>query len=85
MPMIVLRHFTIIPRIQHMFRCKSIVELMTWHATHSFIDNTLRVPSNCATWKHIDSTWPDFAREPRNLHLGLAMDGVNPFGLCSTS
>ena len=47
-----------------------------WHATHSSIDDTLRVPSDCAARKHIDSTWPDFAREPRNLCLGLAMDGV---------
>ena len=32
-------------------------------------------------WKHIDSKWPLFAGEARNIRLGLAMDGVNPFGL----
>ena len=68
-----------------MFRCKSIAELMMWRATHSSIDDTLRVPSDCAAWKHINSTWLNSARKPRNLHLGVAMDGVNSFGLPSTS
>jgi hypothetical protein len=37
------------------------------------------VPNNKA-WQHIDNTWPDFATGPRNVKLGLAIDGVNPFG-----
>ena len=28
----VLRHMPIIPRIQRMFRCKSLAQLMDWHA-----------------------------------------------------
>ena len=55
-PVKVLGHFPIVPRIQHMFRCKSIAVLMMWHAIHSPIDDTLRVPPNCVAWKHIDST-----------------------------
>ena len=30
-------------------------------------------------WKHIDVRWPDSAKEPRNLHLSLALDDMNPF------
>ncbi len=37
------------------------------------------MPNNKA-WQHIDNTWPDFATGPRNVKLGLAIDGVNPFG-----
>ena len=37
------------------------------------------------TWKHIKEKWEDFKSEPRNIQLGLAMDGVNPFGLRSST
>jgi hypothetical protein len=30
--------------------------------------------------KFIDGQWPTFTKEPRNVQLGLAIDGVNPFG-----
>jgi hypothetical protein len=28
--------------------------------------------------------WPDFKLEPRNLKLGVALDGVNPFSMQSS-
>jgi hypothetical protein len=31
-------------------------------------------------WQNIDNTWPEFTVEPINVRLGLAIDGVNPFG-----
>nr|XP_028950696.1 uncharacterized protein LOC103420381 [Malus domestica] len=31
-------------------------------------------------WKHLDNLYPDFASEIRNVRLGLASDGFNPFG-----
>ena len=81
----VLRHFPIIPRIKSMFRCKSIASLMTWHQSSRSTDDVLRVPADSPAWRHIEETWPTFKEEPRNLHFGLAMDGVNPFGLWSSS
>ncbi len=32
-------------------------------------------------WKHIHEKYPTFAIEPRNVHLGFAANGVNPFKL----
>jgi hypothetical protein len=32
------------------------------------------------SWKQIDEKWSDFANEPHNVRLGLALEGVNPFG-----
>ena len=32
------------------------------------------------TWKTIDSKWPDFSNDTRNVRLAMAMDGFNPFG-----
>ena len=81
----VLRHFPIIPRIQNMFRCKAIAELMTWHHKNRSSDDVLRVPADFPAWKHIEETYSAFKDEPRNLQLDLAMDGVNPFGLQSAS
>ena len=84
-PAKVLRHFPIIPRIKSMFRCKSIAQLMSWHAKSRSTDDVMRVPADSDAWKHVDSKWPMFAGEARNIRLGLAMDGVNPFGLRSSS
>jgi Transposase family tnp2 len=39
----------------------------------------MRYHQDSPAWKHIDATWPDFAAEPRNVRLGLALDGVNPY------
>ena len=35
-------------------------------------------------FEHIDSLWPDFAKESRNLKMGVALDGVNPFSMKSS-
>ena len=29
--------------------------------------------------EHVDARWLEFAKEPRNLRLALALDGINPF------
>ncbi|MCO5591553.1 hypothetical protein L7F22_045540 [Adiantum nelumboides] len=85
LPRKVLRHFPLIPRIQHMFKSKTTVELLTWHANHRSKDGMMRVPTDSPAWKHIETQWPEFGLEPRHFRLGLASDGVNPFGTKSTS
>ena len=85
-PVKVLRHSPIIPRIKSMFRYKSIASLMTWDKSSRSTDDVLRVPADSPALRHIEETWPTFKKEPRSLHFGLAMeDGVNPFGLWSSS
>lgn len=84
-PVKVLRHFPIIPRIRTMFKCKAIAKLMAWHHDNRSTDGIFRVPADSPAWKHIEDMYPTFKDEPRNLRLGLAMDGVNPFGLRSSS
>ncbi|GJR35140.1 retrovirus-related pol polyprotein from transposon 17.6 [Tanacetum coccineum] len=37
-------------------------------------------PVDGGAWKKFDTKYPDFAKEPRNVRLGLAADGFNPFG-----
>ena len=80
----VVRHFPLIPRIKHIFRCKGIASLMSCHATNKSTDGKMRVPADSPAWKHVEDKWLEFKRDPRHLRLGLAADGVNPFGLRST-
>ena len=77
--------FPIIPRIRTMFKCKRIASLMHWHKNSRSTDNVMRVPADSPAWKHIEEKWEDFKSEPCNIRFGLAMDGVNPFGLCSST
>jgi hypothetical protein len=63
-----------------MFQVQKTIELMTWHGQNKSIDGKVRHVPDSKAWAHIDRTWPKFGGEPRNVKLGLATDGVNPFG-----
>ncbi len=63
-----------------MYRARHTSKMMTWHARNKNIDGKIHHVPNNKAWEHIDNTWPNFATEPRNVKLGLATDGVNPFG-----
>ncbi|MBK5591088.1 hypothetical protein JJ728_23365, partial [Salmonella enterica subsp. enterica serovar Typhi] len=41
--------------------------------------------SDSDQWKKIDSMYPSFGGEARNLRLGLCTDGMNPFGSLSST
>ena len=58
---------------------------MQWHQHRSKEEGVLRHPADGKAWKHFDSIFPDFAKDPRNVRLGLASDGFNPFGAMSLS
>ncbi|XP_042448877.1 uncharacterized protein LOC122033755 [Zingiber officinale] len=76
----VLRYFLMIPRFKRMFKSKEKAEELTWHSNHKSQDHMMRHPVDSVAWDTINHKWPDFASNPRNLRLGLATDGFNPFG-----
>uniref|UniRef100_M1BYS5 TNP2 n=1 Tax=Solanum tuberosum TaxID=4113 RepID=M1BYS5_SOLTU len=45
----------------------------------------MRHPKDSQAWKTFDLLHPEFATDPRNVRLGLASDGFNPFGAMSTT
>ena len=45
----------------------------------------MRHPADSDAWKMFDTTHLEFSSEPRNVRLGLAADGFNPFGMLSTT
>ncbi|XP_076930723.1 uncharacterized protein LOC143595638 [Bidens hawaiensis] len=40
----------------------------------------MRHPVDGSSWKEFDKKYLNFSREPRNVRIGLAADGFNPFG-----
>ena len=81
----ILRHFPLIPRLRRMFRRASLGDLNKWHAKKEKAGDHVECVPDCKAWKHIDSVYPEFASEERNIRLGLALDGVNPFSNQSLS
>jgi hypothetical protein len=53
---------------------------MRWHHTNKSQDELVWHVANSKAWAHIDNSWPKFVANLPNLQLGLALDGVNPFG-----
>ena len=55
---------------------------MTAHARLASTDDTMRGAYDSHQWKFINwRWWNEFAKGDRNLRLGLASDGVNPFSV----
>ena len=82
----VMRYFPLTPRLKRLYSSRITAKEMVWHRTGRVKENgVMRHPVDSAAWKNFDSRHPDFARDPRNVRLGLAADGFNPFGNMSLS
>ncbi|XP_047269269.1 uncharacterized protein LOC107871067 [Capsicum annuum] len=80
-----LRYFPLKPRLQRLFMSSEIASDMTRHHDRRLKDGVLRHPADSEAWKHFDRSNPGFAGHPRYVRLGLAADGINPFGNLSVS
>ncbi|CAL2230356.1 unnamed protein product [Prunus armeniaca] len=76
----VLCYFPIGSRLQRLSMSRYTVESMICHSEKRTKDGVLRHPPDSPAWDHLDNSYSDFARECRNVRLGLASDGFNPFG-----
>ncbi|KAM6580121.1 hypothetical protein CsatA_003895 [Cannabis sativa] len=80
-PRKVLRYFPLTPRLKRLYGSRHTAKHMVWHHTGKSKDErVMRHPVDGIAWKDFDAKHPDFASEPRNIRLGLAADGFNPFG-----
>ncbi|KAK1407509.1 hypothetical protein QVD17_39125 [Tagetes erecta] len=84
-PQKVLRYFPLTPRLQRRYSSKFTAKDMIWHKTGRSTDGMMRHPVDGKAWQEFDERYPSFAQEPRNVRLGLAADGFNPFGNMSQS
>ncbi|CAL8137299.1 unnamed protein product [Prunus armeniaca] len=53
---------------------------MRWHKEKQVDDDVMRHPADGEAWKEFNRTFPEFAADSRNVRLGLATDGFNPYG-----
>ena len=67
-----------------MFKINEVSESLRWHWSHKSTDGKIRHPVDSVAWETIDKKWPEFSMDPRNLRLGLATDGFNPFSNLSS-
>ncbi|KAJ0510828.1 putative Transposase-associated domain-containing protein [Helianthus annuus] len=84
-PAKVVWHFPLKPRLQRLFMCSETAKHMTWHDEGLPKDGNIRHPADGQSWKEFDSLYPNFAKETRNVRLGLSSDGFNPFGTMSST
>ncbi|XP_062103346.1 uncharacterized protein LOC133814397 [Humulus lupulus] len=81
-----MHYFPITPRLQRLFMSRHTSSDMRCHKEERVdTEGVLRHPADAAVWKDFDKQYPDFAKEPRNIRLGFATDGFNPFGDLSNS
>ena len=81
----ILRYFPLKPRLQRLFMSSKTAKDMRWHAVGNNSDSSMRHPRDSEAWKTFDRLHTDFSNDPRNVRLGLASDGFNPFGTMSTN
>ncbi|XP_028072583.1 uncharacterized protein LOC114274804 [Camellia sinensis] len=75
-----LRYFPLTSRLQRSYMSRKTAIDMRWHKEKRVDDGILRHPVDGEAWKDFDRQHPLFSRESRNVRLGLATDGFNPFG-----
>ena len=64
-----------------MYASRKMDEDMRWHEEkRPREEDVYRHPADAQAWKEFDVEHKWFADEPRNVQLGLASDGFNPFG-----
>jgi hypothetical protein len=78
-PVKVLRHFPLVPRLKRMFSTPQLASLMTWHGENMSRDGKMRGPYDSLQWQHVKERHVEFSADSRNIHLGLCADGVNPY------
>ncbi|KAJ0824636.1 putative Transposase-associated domain-containing protein [Helianthus annuus] len=76
-PKLVMTYMPIGPRLQRLFYSKKTAQHMTWHADRSPSEK-MSHPSEGRAWHHFNSVFSDFAKETRNIRLGLCTDGFSP-------
>ncbi|KAK2645093.1 hypothetical protein Ddye_020288 [Dipteronia dyeriana] len=79
-PWKVLSYFSVKTRLQKLFMSSKTAVDMRCHSENRVKDGILRHPVDSMAWKSFDCEHSSFANEHRNVRLGLATDGFNPYG-----
>jgi hypothetical protein len=69
----VMWYFSIIPHLKRLFMNKTNAKLMRWYK------EIRKQGCDGSQWRQVDSTFPTFADDARNIRFRLSTDGMNPF------
>lgn len=78
-PFICMHYFSLTSRLKRLYVSCATAKHMWWHSEWQRDEGVLCHPSDSEASKHFDSIYPDFAKEMRNIRLGLCTDGFTPF------
>jgi hypothetical protein len=83
-----LRYIPITPRLKQLFLCKEMAQQMRWRkeGIHDSEDaDIISLPTDVEAWQALDRFDPKFSRDPRSVHIGLSMNGFQPYSFDSTA
>jgi hypothetical protein len=78
-------YFPLTNRLQAIYRTPTLAKHMTHHYDHKSEDGTMRIPADSWAWKSMLRKYKGLDTRYGNVFLGLATDGVNPYGHNATS
>ena len=84
-PSKILWYFLIIFRFKHIFRSAGHAKSLMWHSDGKISDNMLWHLADSLKRQMVDSKYPIFGDDARNLLLGLSPNGMNPYGNTSST
>jgi hypothetical protein len=64
-----------------MYMTEESAKQMTWHKMGRRYSDNLKHPSDAEAWTKFDEKHAEEAGETRNVHVVLATDGFNPYGM----
>jgi hypothetical protein len=74
------------PRMKQLFISKKTARHMRWHKEGVRENDQVMVhPSDSEAWKALDDFDPNFARDARNVRIGLVTDGFTPYNMSASS
>jgi hypothetical protein len=83
-----LRYMPVTARLKRLFLSKETAKKMRWHKEgkrESQDPDIMAHPADGEAWQALDRFDPEFARDPRNVRLGLSTDGFTPYSTSATS
>jgi hypothetical protein len=81
-------YIPITARLKRLFLCEEKVQQMRWHKKgirDSEDADIMSHPADDEAWHTLDHFDPEFARDPRSVHLCLLIDGFQPYSSDSST
>ncbi|XP_016571056.1 uncharacterized protein LOC107868969 [Capsicum annuum] len=76
-----MHYLPLIPRLKRLYASNRSAPYMRWHHENRRPPGVMCHPSDGEARKHFDRKYPEFTAEPRNIRLGLCLDGFTPYSI----